>query len=1591
MMGEREASQHLNGFETAVIGMAGRFPGARNTEEFWRNLRDGVESISFFSDEDLASVGVDHALLNDPNYVRAKGIIEDAELFDASFFGYTPREAEVTDPQQRVFLECAWEALENAGYAAGTGRAAPLQVGVYAGVSMNSYMLNNIYPNRKLVEAVGGLQMRIAGEKDFLATRVSYKLDLRGPAVVIQASCSTSLVAVHEACRSLLAGDCEMALAGGVTISVPQKIGHLYQAEGIASPDGHCRAFDAKAQGTVGGNGVGIVVLKRLADALSDGDCIHAVIKGTAINNDGSLKVGYTAPSVDGQADVITKALAMAEVSPETISYVETHGTGTALGDPIEVAALTQAFRAGTERKEFCALGSLKTNIGHLDAAAGVAGLIKTALALEHRMIPPSLHFERPNPKIAFTDSPFYVNAALAEWDSNGTPRRAGVSSFGIGGTNSHAVLEEAPPRRPSTESRPWQLLVLSTKTSAALKAATGNLLEFFNRHEDASLPDVAYTLQTGRKKFEHRRMLVCRDIGEARAKMETPDCKRVITDFQESGERPVVFMFPGQGSQHVRMAAELYGTEPVFREHVDRCCEILEPQLGVDLRDVFFPRGEKIEETTNQDGRAAARDLNQTLLAQPALFVIEYALAQLWMAWGVRPQAMIGHSVGEYVAACLAGVFSLEDGLKLVAARGRLIQALPGGAMLAVPLSRTEVETLLDEQLSVAAINAPSLCVASGPAYAVEKLESRLAERGVACRRLHTSHAFHSEMMEPALAMFREIVGRVELKAPMIPYVSNVTGTWITATDVTDPSYWTRHLRDTVHFAAGVEELLKERERVLLEVGPGRVLSTFVGRHPNKSAEHVVLSSMRHPEEQQSDVAFLLSSLGRLWLAGVEVDWSGFYARERRRRIPLPTYPFERQRYWIEPPKEASKKSATRDSSLRKNSEIADWFYFPSWRRTAPLLFSKSGWAAKPTARWLVFADRCELGARLAERLGQTGQDVFVVEAGSNFARLADRRYRLNPESSSDYGALIEELSAQGARPDRIIHLWGVEPDDQTASSLARLEKAQSRGFYSLLYLAQELSGSESAPAPVEITVVTGNAQEVIGSEALSPEKATSLGACKVIPQEYPFITCRHIDLDFRESGCFDENAVDQLLAELSSKTEDAVIAYRGKHRWAQTYEPVHVGETAAETPARLRKGGVYLITGGLGNIGLTLAEYVARTARAKLILTGRSAFPARQEWDQWLDAHDDTDRVSSQIRKLKELEELGAEVFVATADVADEQQMREVVARAEQQFGPVNGVVHAAAATGEDAFTAISGTTKGDCERHFRPKAHGLLVLEEVLRGRELDFCVLFSSLASVLGGLGFVAYAAANNFMDAFTQRRNQSDAVGWISVNWDGWRFREGNKEGARAATNLAELAITPEEGVECFRRILSSYKAGQLIVSTADLQTRLERSGKPERSREEDAARPQTDSQALHARPVLKSSYVAPRNDVEQKLAGIWGQALGIGQVGIHDNFFDLGGDSVLNIQIVSKASAAGLRLTPAQVFEHQTIAELAAVVTGATRMAGDEHGNGLRHHAVAPSAAESDRHTPSDFPAAKLSQTDLDKLLTKIGGSGGKR
>lgn len=1487
-----EHSDGDSGLEIAIVGMAGRFPGADDVDALWRNVRDGVESVAHHSDEALRARGVPQAALDDPAFVKAGVPFDGADRFDAAFFGYNPREAEQLDPQQRILLECAWHALEHAGYDA---QRLACPVGVYAGAGANLYLLRHLLPRHGLDAGVAELIGLMNGNSpDSLSTRVAYKLDLRGPAVTVQTACSTSLAAVHMACQALLAHECDMALAGGVWLNLLQDHGYRHQPGAILSSDGHCRAFDAAADGTVLGSGAGIVVLKRLDEALRAGDTIHAVIKGSAANNDGAAKVGYTAPSVEGQAAAIRAAHTIAGVAPDSIGYVEAHGTGTTLGDPIEIAALTQAFRAGTAARGFCAIGSLKTNIGHLDAAAGVAGLIKTVQALRHRTLPPSLNFTAPNPRIDFPASPFYVNTEAKPWPAGAAPRRAGVSSFGMGGTNVHVVLEEAPAAtRSATATRGAQLLRLSARSESALRAQAQQLaarLQAGLALDNLALDDIAHTLRQGRARFDHRAVVVARDPVQAAQALSAQAAPQWAAGKRLARAPSVAFLFPGQGAQHVGMARTLYDEAPVFRQTVDHCCAALAPHLGLDLRTLIWPQ-------PGSEADAAAQ-LAQTAFTQPALFVIEYALAQLWVHHGIRPEAMLGHSVGEYVAACVAGVFALDDALALVALRGRLMQSTRPGAMLAVTLPPAELAAWLDAGCDLAAVNADDLCVLSGTPEAIAQAERELAARGVAVRRLHVSHAFHSALMQPILGEFETAVRHLTLRAPAIPFVSNLSGTWITPEQACSPDYWVRHLRGTVRFTGGLDTLLQAPGRIALEVGPGDTLSGLARRHP-LAASRPVLASQAHPSRQDLQADQFLRCLGQLWIAGVEAEAEADVDGKdvpQGRRMPLPGYPFERQSYWVE----AGAARLVHDAPVP-----GDMLHVPEWHCAdlpACVPANVPADAATATGCTLILGDS-NLAWLVAAQLAQP---VAAVTPGAAFARHDDRHYTARPDDRADLLEVLRHVTATQGPVTRICHLWSVGTDDAA------------RGFDSLLALAQAL---DALPGERAITVVTDGVEDVTGTEPLAPRKAALRGPCLTLAQELPGTTCRLIDIVPPVGGDAARVAM-QLCAHLQSADPATPVALRGPRRWVRRWIR-HAEAAAVQAPAqsRLRRQGVYLITGGLGGIGLTLARHLAEHWQARLVLVGRTAMPARADWSRLADDTTQPADLRARLAALLALEDFGAQVLTVCADVAEAAQLHAALEAARERFGALHGVIHAAGAAGGTLITAQDAAS---ARRVFAAKVRGAEHLLDQLAEASPDFVLFCSSLSAVAGGLGMAAYAGANACLDALaaaSQRR-----LHWpvLSVGWDGWR-------GVGMAAGMAwpeGLGLTPEDGAAAFARIVEGPARPHTLVVSTDLASRLR--GLDGIALPEDEATP---AAALHPRPDLATAYVAPADDLATALATIWGELLGIDAIGIHDNLFELGGDSLLGIRLLARVRQAfGVEIHAAAFLREPTIDALALLI-----------------------------------------------------------
>ncbi|MFY0597547.1 MAG: SDR family NAD(P)-dependent oxidoreductase [Cognatishimia sp.] len=1346
-MVENQASDYWTENDIAIVGMAAHLPGSATLDEYWTNLRDGVECITQLTDEELIEAGESPARLKHKNYVKSAAVLKDFEKFDAEFFGLSPKEAAIMDPQHRQFLEVSWEALENAGHMPENVEG---PIGVFGGCGMGSYFYFNLCSNRDLVDNTGMFLLRHTGnDKDFLTTRLSHILDLKGPSLSVQTACSTSLVATHYAIQSLLNGECNMALAGGVTIELPHKRGYVFEDGEILSPDGHCHAFDHRAQGTVFGSGAGVVVLRRMSDALADGDHIWAVIRGSAVNNDGSAKAGYLAPSVDGQANAIADALAIADVPADTIDYVECHGTGTYLGDPIEIAALTEAFRETTDEAGFCRVGSVKTNIGHLDTAAGAASLIKASLALKNTQLPPSLGYEKPNPAIDFETSPFKVNDMLQGWSSHKGPRRAGVNSLGVGGTNAHVVLEEATARPASEESDwPFQLLAISGRTNKALDANVAALAAHLRAHPDQNLADVAYTLQKGRRAFEKRRVVVARSHKEAADLLDENDPRRVFSHAADQSDPDVIYMFPGGGAQHVQMARDLYETEPTFQEWMDRGLDILATKSDLNARAFWLAEGISQED--------AERELLRPSVQLPLIMICEHALAQLWMSWGVKPAALVGHSMGENTAACLAGVMSFEDCIGLVLLRGQLFETVPAGGMLSVPLSRGDLAPYLSDDIDIASENATELTAVSGSNAALDALQAKLEKDDIQAQRIAINIAAHSRMLDPILDQFGEYLRSISLQAPHTPIISNRTGQPLSAEQATDPNYWVEHLRGTVRFADCIGALADVPGRIFLEVGPGKALSSLAGMHPSVGPGKAI-SSLRHPDQEIEDDLYFMSVLGRLWANGATFDWAQIWGEARRNKVILPSYQFQRTSYFIEP--DTSHAPVAQD--LMRTEAPKDWGYRPVW--TPKLaeydLDALEDLTLSDPQSWLIFVDEGGVGSQIAQKLRQAGHTAVEVTSGDAFGKLSETQYSLSPERGREgYDQLLKELISKGQAPNRILHMWLLTEAETFRPGSSFFHRNLEQGFHSLMFLGQAII-DENLPQPVHVTCVTNGAAS-LGANPLSyPEKAAVRGPLGVIPREVPGMTCASIDVTL------DAHLADRLIEDLIADPRSYQAGYRGNKRFELSHRPVALD---VETAMQWDKDKTYLITGGFGGIGITMAREMLSVG-ANVALLGRSELPERDEWLKITSFSGENNKVARKIKLVQELEQLRGQLKIVSGDVCNVADMKAAIAEVQDSFGAIHGVIHAAGAIDDGPLLTKSTAQVEDV---LAPKIHGTMVLDHLFEDGDLEFLTLFSSTSTVLAPAGQVDYVAANTFLNAYADSR-KNDATQVTAVNWGIW--------------------------------------------------------------------------------------------------------------------------------------------------------------------------------------------------------------------------
>lgn len=1355
----------ISATDIAIVGMALRVPGADTVSKFWSNLLGGVESIRQLSPLELAEAELAGDPVHEPHYVPRTADLAGMEYFDADFFGLSPKEAAVMDPQHRHFLECAWEALEDAGRMPST-REGP--IGVFAASGMGSYFYFNVCSDRELVDQTGMFLLRHTGnDKDFLSTRVSFSLDLRGPSVNVQTACSSSLVAVHYAAQSLMNGECDMALAGGVTIEQPHRRGYIFQEGEILSPDGHCRAFDHRAAGTVFGSGVGVVALRRLSDALADGDIIHAVIKASAINNDGASKAGYLAPSVTGQAEAVIEAQGLAGISPDTIGYVECHGTGTYLGDPIEIQALTEAFRLGTSRRNFCRVGSVKSNIGHLDTAAGVVSLIKAALVVKHGKIPPTISFEKPNPSIDFAGSPFVVNDRLSDWTTALSPRRAGVNSLGVGGTNAHVVVEEAPPHpthSSAAEDDPT-LLLISAKSRKALEEAQTRLGEFVRDFPETSLTDAAYTLLHGRQAFEFRAAVAVDSHADAVEALLKPEMKRVSMHTALESPSGIVFLLPGGGAQHHGMARQLYRTDASFRRSVDEGIGYLPPAVAAEVRAAWL------------DAEQADQRLSRPSIQLPAILITEVALGRWWMAKGIQPTALVGHSMGENAAACLAGVFSFEDAVNLVRLRGELFERLPKGGMLSVPLAEDRLRQLMPASLDIASINAPGLCVVSGPDDELDKFANVLAAEGVDASRIAIDVAAHSRMLEPILEPFRAFLSGLRLSPPRLRVISNDTGQTLSAADATSPDYWVRHLRSTVRFKQCLAELSADPALIYVEIGPSRVLSSLAKAQGNIDANRVI-NSLPHPDETVDDRLYCLSAVGRVWATGAPLSADKLVRAGRR--IQLPTYPFQHRKFFIE----RRQKAADDEAPLLRLDDIASWGYRPGWRRSAPNIVSGG-----PSAQhiYLLFLDDADTGLRVAETLRNRGHRVVTVAAGDGFARRDAENYVICQEHGrAGYDALVAGLVADNIDPDRLVYLPLLTHTAKFRAGSSFYNRVQESGFQGLMHLMQALSEANIG-THLHISAVTNGAQQVHDEGLAHPEKATIEGPLLVIPREFEGTTARLIDVELQtrpaaaQSGAKvfgkprmkgDETSValhDVLIDEVTSDPGSEIVAWRKGQRWSRTHVALPLVEPD-ERNALLRDGGVYLLTGGLGDLALTFATQLVAVKRARIALLARTQLPGREHWPVLLSVLPDTDRRRVAIAAIHRMEKAGGEVLVLEGDVTNPLDVSRAIDSIMAKWGELDCVLHAAGTVADAPL--LSKTTEA-AELVLAPKVLGTLVLAEALQDQAVESLILFSSTSSDTSPAGQVDYVAANAFLNAFAESQAARTDRRTVAVHWGIW--------------------------------------------------------------------------------------------------------------------------------------------------------------------------------------------------------------------------
>ncbi|MDE1207124.1 SDR family NAD(P)-dependent oxidoreductase [Tenacibaculum larymnensis] len=1459
-----EKQRQINKKDIAVIGISCEFPQSKNISEFWENLIEGNELLHFYSDKELKEFGISDATIKNKEFIKVKAEIEELGGFDYAFFGYTKEEASCMDPQTRMLHQLTWTALEDAACNIDTYKG---KIGMYTSISdnLNWQVHSMLHPNSK----VNSFYQSQLSNKNFAHTLVSYNLDFKGPSLLIDTACSSSLASLHVACRSLLLKECNMAMAAGISLDSTKNKGYFYQEGMISSKDGHCRPFDQNSSGTVGGNGGAVVVLKRLEEAINDRDNIYAIIKSSAVNNDGRERIGYTAPSVKGQSTCIKLAHRIANIPLESISYIETHGTATKLGDPIEIEALNKAFNYNTEHK--CAIGSVKSNMGHLDAAAGIAGLLKTTLALKNKKIPKSLHFNTPNQEINFNEGPFYVNDQLKNWESdNEYPLRAGVSSFGIGGTNVHVVMEEPPVLSKINKEKKFYIVPFSAKTKKSLLSYQRKISEFLKEGK-GELKDLAYTLSIGRKPFTYRNTIVAKDSASVLKMLEQTEI--IENSITKAKQRPIIFLFSGQGSQYFGMAERLYKENSYFKSIINSGLSYLEALTGESYKEIL---GYESKESFDKNL------INETKYTQPLLFLVEYALAKQMILFGIEPTAMIGHSLGEYVAACISEVFTLEDALRIIVKRAELMNALPKGVMLAVGESSDKIEESLPKELSIAVINTITSCVVSGEEKIIEDYATYLESINVPHKKLKTSHAFHSKMMNPILDVFGEFLKEVKFSSPKYKIVSNLTGKIISSNDMISPEYWCRHLRETVCFYDGITTILSNyKESVFIELGPGNTLETFSKQHPNFNlGSECTISMISHPKNIEREVSLFESSLAKLWALGCSVNWEEYYSDDKRNKISAPTYCFDEKNFESSVnPLEEIKGKVELFPGMKRN--ISEWFYFPNWKRST---FLNSELTQDKSKKYLVFINDEPLIEDVVKILENERNQVVKVTKGEDFLKYDDYNYCINFQNKENYLALYEELKRNFNRIDHIIYSWKTK-DEITVTD-----------YFLHLIEVGKLTINLAGEIGNKVTFLLEYGNNIYGDEILDAKAVISNSLLQVLEQENPKIKVSSIDIFNNKFNVSATSIIDEIKGDKSSIN----IAYRKDQRWELFYDNVKLPKHSNEET--LKENGLYIITGGLGKLGGILTRYLSEKYKGTIILLGRTN----------IEGYDvgKNPKIDSKISLLKNLQEEFENIYYCQVDVSDNDSLHKVFENITNEHGDITGVIHAAGVVEHDSFKTFENISQSDVEQQFTPKVLGVNNIYSLNKQFPIGFVWIASSLSSILGGLTFTSYASANRYLDGFIQQK-RNKLTNWFSVNLDG----------------LVEERISDAEMIEVFEKSFIIGKEPQLITSVREIKTINEI------EKEEEFHNENLEDDFITERPDISTVYEEPENEIQRKICSIWETFFGYKKIGVLDDFFDLGGDSLKAMTLLKKIQKAfSVEIKLQEFYTKSTVKDIAEQV-----------------------------------------------------------